>query len=492
MALTDKLTAIADGFRAARNITDKLTLDQMAQLAAESGVSDDVRYVTFMNGDEVVYVKPVAVGDDCVDVVAKGIISAPTKESTAQYNFTFAGWDTYNANHVDGGALKAVTENRTVYACYTEIVRKYAANFYDENGTLLKTMQEEYGSKAVAPDVSREGYNFEGWTPSDLTIYKDTDFVGSWEKITGFGFVTTVPTGAGSDMAISPNGNLVMRVNQGSVTTPMVYDISSGTPTELTYPPTTAATLSNLQYCDFSYDGEFAVVGASANNANYTGSHWWNTADGTYVSNLKSANNRIVCANNHSWVAYLSGSASTYTINISDLYTKSSVITTAVTTIRTVSRMAFSPDDQYIAMCGAFSATDSVQILKVSDGTLVKILNVSKAVNVSWSAGGTRLAVTLSASPWVEIYDTATWSKICDLGEYFSAKSYAEFIAETSVLVVGCGTTVKAFELVESTLKELPDIPEYNGDTINQIRTNKNGSRILIGGTSNIDVWRFA
>lgn len=36
MALTDKLTAIADGFRASRKITEKLSLDEMAVLAAEN------------------------------------------------------------------------------------------------------------------------------------------------------------------------------------------------------------------------------------------------------------------------------------------------------------------------------------------------------------------------------------------------------------------------------------------------------------------------
>lgn len=36
MALIDKLTAIADGFRASRGTTEQLSLDQMAVLAAES------------------------------------------------------------------------------------------------------------------------------------------------------------------------------------------------------------------------------------------------------------------------------------------------------------------------------------------------------------------------------------------------------------------------------------------------------------------------
>lgn len=179
MALTDKLTAIADAIREKTGKSDLLTLDDMpVEIANISGSSDDVRYVTFMNGDEVVYVKPVAVGDDCVDVVAKGIISAPTKESTAQYNFTFAGWDTYNANHVDGGALKAVTENRTVYACYTSTVRSYTITYYDGD-TVLKTETLAYGSiPAYIPE--KDGYSFTGWNPELATVTGNASYYSQW------------------------------------------------------------------------------------------------------------------------------------------------------------------------------------------------------------------------------------------------------------------------------------------------------------------------
>ena len=49
MALTDKLTAIADGFRSSKGLTDKLSLDQMAELAAQDSLSTDVAEFTNMN-----------------------------------------------------------------------------------------------------------------------------------------------------------------------------------------------------------------------------------------------------------------------------------------------------------------------------------------------------------------------------------------------------------------------------------------------------------
>lgn len=52
MALTDKLTAIADGFRISRGTTQKYTLDEMAVLASEKATSvPDGTNVTFGNVD---------------------------------------------------------------------------------------------------------------------------------------------------------------------------------------------------------------------------------------------------------------------------------------------------------------------------------------------------------------------------------------------------------------------------------------------------------
>ena len=48
MALIDKLTAIADGFRASRGTTAKLSLDEMAVLAAENtGVEQNLKALDY-------------------------------------------------------------------------------------------------------------------------------------------------------------------------------------------------------------------------------------------------------------------------------------------------------------------------------------------------------------------------------------------------------------------------------------------------------------
>lgn len=136
----------------------------VAALEEGGGTSKDVRYVTFMNGDTVLYVKPVATGDDCVDVVAKGLIDAPTKESTAQYNYTHSGWSLTAGGAASNTALSAVTEDRTVYAAYTASTRYYTVTYYDGT-SLLNTSSLAYGADASAAyTANKDGFAFNGWS----------------------------------------------------------------------------------------------------------------------------------------------------------------------------------------------------------------------------------------------------------------------------------------------------------------------------------------
>lgn len=147
---------------------------------AQGGSSADVRYVTFMNGETVLYVKPVAVGDDCVDVATKELIEEPTKESTAQYTYTHSGWSLTDGGEADSTALQAVTEDRTVYAAFTESVRNYTVNFYDGE-TLLKSVEVAYGG-SYEYAYSKDNYLFTGWLPEPTNITGDMDCYAQLEE----------------------------------------------------------------------------------------------------------------------------------------------------------------------------------------------------------------------------------------------------------------------------------------------------------------------
>ena len=80
---------------------------------AGGGSSADVRYVTFMSDDgaEELGKIPVATGYDCPTPKFTA-----TKESTPQFHFTHDYWATEPNGATDPNALKAVTEDRVVYA----------------------------------------------------------------------------------------------------------------------------------------------------------------------------------------------------------------------------------------------------------------------------------------------------------------------------------------------------------------------------------------
>lgn len=202
MALTDKLTAIAHAIRAKTGKTASMTLDQMPGeisgiTGGGGGSSADVRYVTFMNGDTVLYKKPVAVGDDCVDVLTKGLIETPTKESTVQYNYTYYGWGAADNGAADSTILKNITEDKTVYAIYTSAVRYYTITWLDDDGeTVLKTESLAYGA---TPNYvpNKLGYAFVGWTTDVVTVTGNATYTSIWKEQNPEeeeGYVLVLPT----------------------------------------------------------------------------------------------------------------------------------------------------------------------------------------------------------------------------------------------------------------------------------------------------------
>lgn len=107
--------------------------------------------------------------------------STPTKTSTAQYTYSFAGWSKKPGGATDSTALQAVTADRSVYAAFTATVRKYTVRFYN-GSTLLQTITNvAYGGSAtyigdtpVSTEGSAEDYPFEGWVPTGKNITGDT------------------------------------------------------------------------------------------------------------------------------------------------------------------------------------------------------------------------------------------------------------------------------------------------------------------------------
>jgi hypothetical protein len=105
----------------------------------------------------------------------------PTKAATAQYTYTFSGWDV---------AYDNITGALDVKATYSSIVNQYAVRFLDEDGlTVLKTMQVAYGSAAVAPAnptkaaTAQYTYTFSGWDVAFTNITGALDVKATYSSI---------------------------------------------------------------------------------------------------------------------------------------------------------------------------------------------------------------------------------------------------------------------------------------------------------------------
>lgn len=154
--------------------------------SAGSGKADSIYTVTFMSedGETVLYQRSVVDGDNCADVVTRGLLAKPTKESTAQYNYTYSGWSLTAGGAASTSALSAVTEDRTVYAAFTASTRYYTVRFYDGE-TLLKTASVAYGG-SYTYTYTKEGYLFEGWNPEPTNVTSDMDCYGVWVEKPNF------------------------------------------------------------------------------------------------------------------------------------------------------------------------------------------------------------------------------------------------------------------------------------------------------------------
>lgn len=182
--------AACNAIRAKTGKTDLIKSGDMEPeilgITTGGGSSEDVRYVTFMSEDGTVELgkKAVAVGDDCADPIARGVFSTPTKESTAQYNYTFYGWAITPNGSADSNWNKAVTEDRTVYANFASVVRYYTITYYDSDGTtVLKTESLAYGAMpSYTP--SKDGVSFSKWQPELSTVIGNASYTAQWlEKV---------------------------------------------------------------------------------------------------------------------------------------------------------------------------------------------------------------------------------------------------------------------------------------------------------------------
>lgn len=402
------LAAIAEAIKAKIGKDDPIKVAEYAAkiLGIKNIVGDlDAAYLTFLDQDETeLYIRPVFVGDDCEDPVAQGRITTPTKESTVQYDYNFTGWSEVNDGSVDELCLKDITDDKTLYAIYEAVLRYYNAKFYDDT-TLLETLPVAYGQTANPTCTRRPGYKFNGWTPSDLTITKDTDFYGSFEKNEDWYIASTLASRYLYGVNVAKKQLVVRGASSSSSFQTSTVNLTSpsiGTPT--------TPTIGNGSYTAFTSDGntmfvsyDSSIITAYAvSSSSY--SKITSVTFGTYCEGLiVSPDNKYVVVagrNQNIYVYSWNGSTLTLSHTISNMYFSS----------YTQSVMSFSKDGTKLA-CASYNSTTGNRLHVFDASNNFAELSVfggnftESTKNVCFV--GDLLVVGLSNAPYLRIYDTS-------------------------------------------------------------------------------------
>ncbi len=114
-----------------------------------------------------------------------------TRPQDAHYTYSFSGWS-FNPESlvVDSNAKKNVKKDRSIYAAFTETVRKYTVTFKNSDGTTLQTVSNvNFGATATYSGSTPEHptnsdiFVFTGFEPSGANIQGDTICIADYGTI---------------------------------------------------------------------------------------------------------------------------------------------------------------------------------------------------------------------------------------------------------------------------------------------------------------------
>ena len=257
-------------------------------------------------------------GGNGVDPVAAGTISKPTKTSTAQYTYSFAGWSLTAGGSASSTALNAVEADRKVYVAFTSTIRTYTVKFYN-GSTLLQTVTDvPYGSSATytgdtplnETTGNTDDFEFYGWSPSPTNITGNTscyaqyhdlrEITDSWATIaanvTNGTATEKYAVGAFKQLDIGEK-ELPYEFNQGSA---VVYDgeihilgsvISEYRTSHYKWDGTEWVEVGVIPYEFYYgsavvYNNEIHILGGSRSSSGRTKHYKWDGSNWTSVSTL--------------------------------------------------------------------------------------------------------------------------------------------------------------------------------------------------------------
>ena len=107
----------------------------------------------------------------------------PTKQATAEYTYTFAGWTP---------AVVAVTGDATYKATFSSVVNVYTISVSAVNGQVIGGGEYQYGATIDLTAIPNEGYVFDQWSdgvkdnPRTITVTGDAEYTALFTSTEGF------------------------------------------------------------------------------------------------------------------------------------------------------------------------------------------------------------------------------------------------------------------------------------------------------------------
>jgi|GEM_PF-5487639 len=105
--------------------------------------------------------------------------AAPTREATAEYTYTFEGWDP-EVTAVNGDAVYTAT--------YSALKNRYTITWKNDTGSTIGTDTLEYGSTPTHAAIDKAStaaftYTFAGWTPEITTVTTDAAYTATFSAV---------------------------------------------------------------------------------------------------------------------------------------------------------------------------------------------------------------------------------------------------------------------------------------------------------------------
>lgn len=105
--------------------------------------------------------------------------TGPSRPSTAEYSYSFSGWNP---------SPSAVTGAATYTATYSATKRSYTVTWLQDDGTLIDTTTVEYGvvpthSDPVKPPDPSYTYTFTGWSPTPSAVTGDATYTATYTTL---------------------------------------------------------------------------------------------------------------------------------------------------------------------------------------------------------------------------------------------------------------------------------------------------------------------